>query len=101
MPYKKPSEILLDKIRALGVPLGPNTIIRSTRAGRHERAAGACSWFVWHADICGDVIGYDHVTDLAQCPNLRITGSAKFYYPREVYCGCHALEGCNAKKRIA
>lgn len=47
------AERIVEGLAAWGIewPGGPaNAVIRRTRAGRHQRACGAWSWFLWRKD---------------------------------------------------
>jgi hypothetical protein len=68
----RPSQRLLARLAAMGVPLCRGSEVHRTRAGRHQRAAGAFAWFV-SPDPAGCEIGSRWpVTDLVRCDRLMV-----------------------------
>jgi hypothetical protein len=66
------AERIVSGLAAQGIdwPGGPaNAVIRRTRAGRHQRSAGAWSWFLWHVN---DVEGALFPSVGSQWPASRI-----------------------------
>ncbi len=73
----KPSDRLLARLREechLRIP--GHAVIRRTRAGRHMKAAGAWTWFVWVETNLGseflNIGGLETVTKLSRCRRISV-----------------------------
>jgi hypothetical protein len=67
------TEKLIERCREeLKLNLPEGTTIRRTKAGRHQKAAGAWSWYFWHPDHPHliNIGGYDTVKNLARAKKL-------------------------------
>ena len=84
----KLSNRFLKRLRGMGLQISERAEIRRTRAGRHQRAAGAWSWWIHDPEYIGRTTGgYETVGQLLYCPNIRISTDLRIG-DRSVECGC-------------
>jgi hypothetical protein len=69
------SERLLARLRAMGVDLPEDATICRTYAGRHQRAAGAWTWYAWSATRgnLGGIGSHSTVNELVRAPVISAT----------------------------
>lgn len=69
-----PSARLLERLRVMGLAIPTDAEIRRTRAGVHQRRAGAFSWYIVNGDGAEMRIGSQYpVTELMTRPRLMAT----------------------------
>jgi hypothetical protein len=61
----------------MGIHLSSKAVIRRTRSGRHQKAAGAWSWYIRDPERQTlEIGGYLPVSKLFRCPNLTVDDSS-------------------------
>lgn len=85
---------MLDKLRSLGVKLSSEAVIRRVYAGRHQRAAGAWSWFVYDPERPALQLGSQFsCTELLRCPSVDVS----FHSSSGNNVDCNCIGRCKGK----